>query len=95
MESNAELVSVLLSVLREIVGYFSAEDYAQYLNEELFKEGHLLEWMVAVQPDFDTFTFVELATFQSIQKDYFQVVFRPANEVEWDTFCTQKSDNLT
>jgi 1-deoxy-D-xylulose 5-phosphate reductoisomerase len=51
--------------------------------------------MITAQPDFETFTFVELKTFQTISKDYFKVVFRPANESEWDKFFNQKTQNLT
>jgi hypothetical protein len=36
-----------------------------------------------------------LKTFQSIQQDYFKVVFRPANETEWDIFFNNKTHNLT
>ena len=48
---------------------------------------------VAVQ--FETFVFFESIYFESIENDYFKIVFRPSNNIEWETHYMQKTANLT
>lgn len=56
------------------------------MAEVLLLDDHLPMWMATVQPDFTTFKFIESPNFDSVNSDYFKIVFRPVNEKEWDTF---------
>ena len=95
MESNQPLIETLCQVLEQTIRLFPVSEYQKYLEDELLQDCKLASWLNAVSPDFKSFTFIELASFQSINEDYFQVVFRPANEVEWDTFFNSKTRHLT
>ena len=48
-----------------------------------------------MQPNFESFLFIESDNFESTNGDYFQIVFRPANVHEWDKFYFDKTENLT
>jgi hypothetical protein len=39
--------------------------------------------------------FFESKQFESVENDYFKIVFRPSNQLEWETFYMQKTENLT
>ena len=39
--------------------------------------------------------FYESPNFESVEGDYFNIVFRPANVSEWDKFYFDKTENLT
>ena len=69
--------------------------YAQYLRDTLLAEPRLPSWLSDVQPNFDSFLFCESANFESVTNDYFEIVFKPANEHEWATFHNQKTAQLT
>jgi hypothetical protein len=71
VESNKQLVGILIEVLKEIIGVFNRDDYQKYLEETLFAENWLVNWLACLQPDFNTFKFIELPNFQSIKSDYF------------------------
>jgi len=84
MESNSELLVTLYNLLGKIIEILPAEDFKIYLEEYLMVNERLPEWMTCVQPDFKSFKFVKSAGFQSLEDDYFQIVFRPANDIEWE-----------
>ena len=65
--------------------------YAQYLRDNLLIDTRLPAWLSDVQLNFDSFTFFESTNFESVMNDYFEIVFKPANEQEWDTFHNQKT----
>ena len=69
--------------------------YARYLRQNLLLDNSLPAWLFDVQPNFETFLFYESANFESVDGDYFQIVFRPANVNEWDKFYFDKTENLT
>ena len=69
--------------------------YGQYLRDTLLAEARLPAWLCDVQPNFDSFLFCESANFESVTNDYFEIVFKPANEQEWDTLHNQKTAQLT
>ena len=48
-----------------------------------------------MQPNFESFVFFQCANFESIEGDYFKIVFRPVNVNEWDKFYFDKTENLT
>lgn len=95
MEADPKITACLFAVLEAILKVFPADAYQKYLETDLLLDEKLPAWLNQVQPDFQTFTFIELASFQSIEKDYFKVVFRPASEVEWDNFFSQKTKQLS
>lgn len=39
--------------------------------------------------------FFESKQFESVENDYFKIVFRPSNTVEWEEFYMVKTENLT
>lgn len=58
-------------------------------------EPKLLAWIYDVSVQFDSFIFFESKQFESVENDYFKIVFRPSNTVEWEEFYMQKTENLT
>lgn len=69
--------------------------YAKYLRQKLLLDNSLPAWLFDVQPNFESFIFFECANFESIEGDYFKIVFRPVNVNEWDKFYFEKTENLT
>jgi hypothetical protein len=65
------------------------------LQEDLLTEPKLPAWIYDVSVQFDTFVFFESKQFESVENDYFKIVFRPSNTVEWEEFYMQKTENLT
>jgi hypothetical protein len=61
----------------------------------LLTEPKLSAWIYDVSVQFDTFVFFESKQFESVENDYFKIVFRPSNTVEWEEFYMQKTENLT
>ena len=41
--------------------------------------------------NFDTFTFFTSENFENVTTDYFEIVFKPANDYEWEVFYNQKT----
>lgn len=101
METSPRLVKLLQKVLGQLVAKFEAfscegdDFYLQYLQEELLSEGKLMSWLYDVAVQFDTFLFYESKQFESVENDYFKIVFRPSNQLEWETFYNGKTENLT
>jgi len=69
--------------------------YAEYLRQVVLLDDYLPSWLFDVVPKFETFLFVDSHAFESIEQDYFQIVFKPANDQEWEVFYNQKTKNLT
>ncbi len=65
------------------------------MQEDLLTEPKLPAWIYDVSVQFDTFVFFESKQFESVENDYFKIVFRPSNTVEWEEFYMQKTENLT
>jgi hypothetical protein len=55
----------------------------------------LIEWFDEPRiTNFDHFKWFESLHFESVDKDYFKIVFRPVNFQEWQLFTNQKTENL-
>ena len=46
-------------------------------------------------PTFDNFIFFESKNFESIERDYFRIVFRPVSQEELAKFYQGKTKNMT
>ena len=49
--------------------------YASYLRQYLLLDNSLPAWLFDVQPNFESFLFYESENFESIEGNYFQIVF--------------------
>ena len=94
-ESNIDLLSVLYKSLEQLVKLVPADDFKLYIEEYLMEDKRLPEWMDCHQPDFSSFMFLQSVGFQSIHNDYFNIVFRPSNDAEWEVFNNLKVKKLT
>jgi len=101
METSTRLIKLLLKLLSQIIKKMESfastksDPYLDYLKDELLIETKLPAWLYDVSVQFDTFVFFESKQFESVENDYFKIVFRPSNQVEWETFYMAKTDNLT
>ena len=80
---------------QEKTEHITQSAYASYLRDDLMQDVKLPAWLIDVEPNFSSFTFYTSENFENVTTDYFEIVFKPANEHEWETFHNQKTDQLT
>lgn len=87
MERSKPIVKLNLSNLRLLVQRFKvslpAEHYINYLNH-LFSYNQILPYLIYAPQicSFDIFLFFESRNFESINRDYYKIVFRPVSQEE-------------
>ena len=68
------------------IEHMTQSAYALYLRDDLMLDAKLPAWLFDVEPNFSSFTFYTSENFENVTTDYFEIVFKPANEHEWETF---------
>eukprot|EP00347_Sterkiella_histriomuscorum_P015404 403357149 len=100
MERSSQLVSLLFDNLKLLVIVFQKPENMEFFQDlvvnSIMTYNSLMLWLFSYHlQSFETFNFFESKNFESIQQDYYKIVYRPTTSEEIKQFYYAKMNNLT
>lgn len=95
MESSKQLTKMLFANLKLLVSKYPKEtnDFIEYIS---VKVPTIRDWLYAgTIESFEGFEFYASKSFESINNDYYKIIYKPTTYEEIDAFYNKKMQNMT